>query len=162
MTSCKSGDSYDVKLMENYIVEKRDIKVDQKIYRLSTIINPNTISNVKTSYDWEYSFDALFFDSNCTMTRNELGAFMKYNDFHLEFDEEKHLCEGTSFYSYSSKKAIETQEISSSTQYCESDKHYAFYYICNLQQYTITSKIDNNSFDVYLPASNYLVSLTAV
>ena len=161
LVSCKRKDTYDIKLMDNYIIEKGEKLVDQKVYRLSTVINPNTISNVTASYDWEYSNVTVFFKSDCLMSRDELGAFMNFEGNSFEFDNVKHSCDGTYYFSYGAKNIIAEQQQAADTKYCDENDKYAFYYMCDLQQYKITSKKDNISFELFVTASNFYIGFVA-
>ncbi len=115
---------------------------------------------------WEYQRDALFFNSDCFLSRNELGAFLtkvQLNGF--EFTSAKYKCPGTSFYSYNKKKEMDAVHVTSDktdigiTDY---SSHYAFFYISDLQEYKVTSKSSNATCSLYVTCGDILVSLESV
>ncbi len=168
LLSCNPKDNFDGKLLDNYTIEKSEVVTDAKVCRISTVVNIKTISRFSTKYDWTYDSAALFFEpESCTMSRNELGAFLKWaqqGDF--EFESDRYSCTGTSFYSYNKKKKIDPVEASIETKdiYVEDSnlQNYAFYYITNLQEYKLTSKNDSSTFNLYVICSNLLVSVEPV
>lgn len=155
--SCNSSDNFDEKLLDNYVISKDDIEKETKIYRVSNVVNSSATSQVSVSIDWTVSLPALFFDKNCTMSRDELGAFLKsQTQADFTFDKEKYACVGTDFYSYSSKAKIDKMEANSQLDNLENQS--AFFYICDLQKYTITSKNNKSTFNVYMSIGDIILS----
>lgn len=159
-----NSNNFNRKLLDNYTIEKSELISDAKISRISNIVNIKTISKFSTKYDWTYDTAALFFQPEyCTMSRNELGAFLKWvqpGDF--EFENDRYSCTGTPFYSYNSKKKIDPVEVSIDAKDIETDdsleKNYAFFYITDLREYKLTSKTDNSTFSLYVSFNSLIVS----
>lgn len=155
--SCNSKDNFDNVSLDNYLIEKDSIDIDSKVCRISPAIDPKTCSGTAIEIDWTYESVTLFFKSDCTMTRNELGGFLKnVQQSNFNFESDKYQCTGTDFYTYSSKEKISPFKVSTEIKSVTDEKHYAFFYITDLQKYKVTTKDENKTFYLYISISSML------
>lgn len=165
LISCGSNDEqkddFSTQSLDNYAIEEGEMKKEAKICRLSNMINPNTINKTALDLTWEYKTDVLFFNSDCFLSRNELGAFLaKVQLYSFEFTSEKYKCTGTSFFSYNKKTEIDTVHVTADrSDITDFSCHYAFFYLSDLQEYKVTSKSDNATCSLYVTRGNILISL---
>ncbi len=167
LLSCDSNkvkDDFGPQSLDNYVIEEGETKKEVKIHKVSLAFNPKAISKFSFDVSWEYKTNVIFFDIDCFLSRNELGALLakfQLNDF--EFESKKYNCTGTSLYSYNKKSETDTVRVSADrTDITDYSSHYAFFYISDLQEYKITSKSSNETCSVYVTRGDILISLESV
>lgn len=162
ISSCSTKDNFNIDLNTKYTIAEKETIKDKIIFRVTVPYNadglfPTTVESVK----WGFDGLPLLFNSNCTMTRDELGSFAKDHNLSTSFSKDKSYCDGTSFSTYTSIIDKNYADVTL-TPNKGLTGIYALCYVASLTEYTVICKETSDTFSLYATIENPYLSFLRI
>ncbi len=146
-----------VTTLEDYKIEKGEIKLKEKIGKTSISCVAEAFSKIKISPDWVYSGTPVFFLDDCLFSQEEMLEFSKEFNYISTFDT-KYKLDSTNYSTYTKQEKYTGSIITAALDESITGT-ISTHYFADLQEYRVTKLSKNKTFSVFGVNSDIVIDV---